>query len=59
MAEFLLGAVIALVAGALLLFKGADVFVDGAEDIAVQYDLSPTLIGLTVVPSVPLFPNFW
>jgi cation:H+ antiporter len=58
MVEFLLGAVVALAAGALLLFKGADLFVDGAEDIALHYNVSPTTVGLTVVAFGTSLPEF-
>jgi cation:H+ antiporter len=58
MVEFILGAVIALAAGALLLFKGADFFVDGAEGIALHYNVSPTTIGLTVVAFGTSLPEF-
>jgi cation:H+ antiporter len=49
MVEFILSGAVALIAGTLLLFKGADFFVDGAEGIALHYNVSPTTIGLTVV----------
>jgi cation:H+ antiporter len=58
MAEFILTAVIALLAGALLLFKGADFFVEGAEGIALHYNVSPTTIGLTVVAFGTSLPEF-
>jgi cation:H+ antiporter len=53
-----LTAVVAVVAGALLLFKGADFFVDGAEGIALHYNISPTTIGLTVVAFGTSLPEF-
>ncbi len=58
MLEIVLGAIIALAAGALLLFKGADFFVEGAEGIALHYNVSPTTIGLTVVAFGTSLPEF-
>lgn len=40
---------IPLIAGLALLVKGADVFVDGARDIAVKLGIPPLVVGLTVV----------
>jgi cation:H+ antiporter len=58
MADFVLTAIIALLAGALLLFKGADFFVDGAEGLALHFNVSPTTIGLTVVAFGTSLPEF-
>ncbi|MDD1678028.1 MAG: sodium:calcium antiporter, partial [Methanomicrobiales archaeon] len=58
MVEFVLPAAVALLTGALLLFKGADFFVDGAEGIALHYNVSPTTIGLTVVAFGTSLPEF-
>jgi cation:H+ antiporter len=58
MVEFVFTAVIAFLTGALLLFKGADFFVDGAEGIALHYNVSPTTIGLTVVAFGTSLPEF-
>ena len=41
--------IILLITGFILLIKGADVFVDGASSTARNYNLSPMLIGLTIV----------
>lgn len=38
-----------LVAGLALLYKGGDFLVDGAKSIALQYGLTPQIVGLTVV----------
>ena len=45
----MLGSLITFLAGVLLLFKGADLFVEGGEGLALRYNISPTIIGLTVV----------
>ncbi len=41
--------IILLVIGFLLLVKGADLFVDGAASIARRFNISPMVIGLTLV----------
>lgn len=38
-----------LIIGFTLLIKGADIFVEGASSIAKRFDVSPMLIGLTIV----------
>lgn len=38
-----------LIAGLALLYKGGDFLVDGAKSIALQYGLTPQIVGLTVV----------
>lgn len=38
-----------LIAGFILLIKGADYFVEGASNIAVKLNVSPLLVGLTIV----------
>lgn len=40
---------ITLLIGFALLIKGADIFVDGASSIAKKFNVSPMLIGLTIV----------
>ncbi len=45
----LLSAIILLVAGFVLLMKGADWFVDGAAGIAARFGIPQLLIGLTIV----------
>ena len=42
-------AIVGLVAGFILLVKGADFFVDGASSIAKQLHIPPIVIGLTIV----------
>ena len=42
-------AILGLVAGFILLVKGADFFVDGASSIAKQLHIPPIVIGLTIV----------
>ena len=41
--------ILLLIVGFVLLIKGADVFVDGASSTARNFNLSPMLIGLTIV----------
>jgi len=40
---------IILIAGFVLLIKGADYFVEGASNIAIKLSVSPLLVGLTIV----------
>ena len=40
---------ILLIIGFILLIKGADYFVEGASNIAFKLNVSPLLIGLTIV----------
>ncbi|KKK33788.1 sodium:proton exchanger [Salinicoccus sediminis] len=40
---------IILIAGFVLLIKGADYFVEGASNIAIKLNVSPLLVGLTIV----------
>ena len=41
--------IILLVIGFVLLIKGADVFVDGASNVAYHYKISTLVVGLTIV----------
>ena len=49
---------IILVVGFILLIKGADIFVDGASNIALHFKLSKALIGLTIVAFGTSAPEF-
>lgn len=44
-----LGQIVLLVAGFVLLIKGADIFVDGASKIAVKCNIPAMVVGLTIV----------
>jgi len=50
--------VILLIIGFVVLIKGADVFVDGASSIALNFKLSKMLIGLTIVAFGTSAPEF-
>lgn len=50
--------VILLIVGFIVLIKGADVFVDGASSIALNFKLSKMLIGLTIVAFGTSAPEF-
>lgn len=50
--------VILLIIGFIVLIKGADVFVDGASSIALNFKLSKMLIGLTIVAFGTSAPEF-
>ena len=41
--------IILLIVGFALLIKGADVFVDGASNIAYNYKIPAVIVGLTIV----------
>ena len=41
--------IILLIIGFVILIKGADLFVDGASNIALNFKVSKMLIGLTIV----------
>ena len=45
----IIGYIVLLVAGFVLLVKGADVFVDGASKIAVKCNIPQMVVGLTIV----------
>ena len=45
----IIGYILLLVAGFVLLVKGADVFVDGASKIAVKCNIPQMVVGLTIV----------
>jgi cation:H+ antiporter len=48
-----------LLGGIALLFKGADLFVEGGEGLAERYGLSHTTIGLTVIAFGTSLPEFF
>ncbi len=50
--------VLLLVIGFIVLIKGADIFVDGASSIALNFKLSKMLIGLTIVAFGTSAPEF-
>ena len=50
--------IILLVAGFIVLIKGADIFVDGASSIAGNFKISKMLIGLTIVAFGTSAPEF-
>ena len=50
--------IILLIIGFVILIKGADVFVDGASSIALNFKLSKMLIGLTIVAFGTSAPEF-
>ena len=50
--------IILLVVGFIVLIKGADIFVDGASSIAVNFKISKMLIGLTIVAFGTSAPEF-
>ena len=41
--------IILLIVGFVLLIKGADIFVDGASNIAYYFKISTVVVGLTIV----------
>ena len=47
--EFMLIQVLLLIVGFIILIKGADVFVDGASNLARNFKLSKMFVGLTIV----------
>ena len=47
-----------LLAGFIILIKGADIFVDGASSSAVHFNVSKILIGLTIVAFGTSAPEF-
>lgn len=50
--------IILLVLGFIILIKGADIFVDGASSLALNFKLSKMLIGLTIVSFGTSAPEF-
>ena len=50
--------IIILIIGFIILIKGADFFVDGASSTALNFKLSKTLIGLTIVALGTSLPEF-
>ena len=50
--------IVLLIAGFILLIKGADVFVDGASSTASNFKISKMLIGLTIVAFGTSAPEF-
>ena len=50
--------IILLIIGFIVLIKGADIFVDGASSIALNFKLSKMLIGLTIVAFGTSAPEF-
>lgn len=50
--------VILLIVGFVILIKGADIFVDGASNVASNYKVSKMLIGLTIVAFGTSAPEF-
>ena len=50
--------IILLIIGFVVLIKGADIFVDGASSLALNFKLSKMLIGLTIVAFGTSAPEF-
>ena len=50
--------IILLVVGFVILIKGADIFVDGASNVAANFKVSKMLIGLTIVAFGTSAPEF-
>ena len=50
--------IILLIIGFVILIKGADLFVDGASNIALNFKVSKMLIGLTIVAFGTSAPEF-
>ena len=50
--------IILLTVGFIILIKGADIFVDGASNVARNFKLSKMLIGLTIVAFGTSMPEF-
>jgi len=50
--------IILLILGFIILIKGADIFVDGASSLALNFKLSKMLIGLTIVSFGTSAPEF-
>ena len=50
--------ILLLIIGFIVLIKGADIFVDGASSMALNFKLSKMLIGLTIVAFGTSAPEF-
>ncbi len=50
--------IVLLIVGFIVLIKGADLFVDGAKDLALNFNVSKLLVGLTIVSFGTSAPEF-